>query len=84
MSWLRELSEIVGSLPGLQKKILVGLCLAVLGAFVVPFFQIGKLSLLRGTDNTFYYFWLRSAMVDGDWDFANDLEACNTLTENYR
>jgi hypothetical protein len=84
MSWLRELSGIVGGLPGLQKKILLGLCFAVLGAFVVPFFQIGKLSLLRGTDNTFYYFWLRSAMVDGDWDFANDLEACNTLTDSYR
>lgn len=84
MSWLRELSGLVRGLPGLQKKILVGLCLAVLGAFVVPFFQIGKLSLLRGTDNTFYYFWLRSAMVDGDWDFSNDLEACNTLTESYR
>ena len=84
MSWLRELSGVVRGLPGLQRKILLGLTLAVLGAFAVPFFQIGQYSLLRGTDNTCYYFWLRSAMVDGDWDFANDLEACNTLTDNYR
>lgn len=84
MSWLRELGGVIQGLPGLQKKILLGLTLAVLGAFAVPFFQIGQYSLLRGTDNTCYYFWLRSAMVDGDWDFANDLEACNTLTDAYR
>ena len=72
MSWLRELSGVVRGLPGLQRKILLGLTLAVLGAFAVPFFQIGQYSLLRGTDNTCYYFWLRSAMVDGDWDFANE------------
>ncbi len=84
MIWLVELRQVVRLMPALQKKILLGLTLAVLGFFAVPFFQIGQLSLLRGTDNTFYYFWLRSAMVDGDWDFANDLETCNTLTEGYR
>jgi len=84
MSWWRELSGVVRGMPGLQKKILLGLTLVVLGFFAVPFFQIGRFSMLRGTDNTFYYFWLRSAMVDGDWDFANDLEACNTLTDAYR
>ena len=84
MSWLRELGGVVRGLPGVQRKCLFGLALAGLVAFAVPFFQIGQYSLLRGTDNTCYYFWLRSAMVDGDWDFANDLEACNTLTDTYR
>jgi len=84
MSWLRELNAVVRELPAMQRKLLLGLTLAVMGSFAVPFFQIGQYSLLRGTDNTCYYFWLRSAMVDGDWDFANDLEACNTLTDGYR
>ncbi|HYP17113.1 MAG TPA: glycosyltransferase family 39 protein [Opitutus sp.] len=41
-------------------------------------------SALRGYDNTFNYLWLRSAMVDGDWDFANDLAACDTLVPEQR
>jgi hypothetical protein len=46
--------------------------------------EISARSALRGYDNTFNYLWLRSAMVDGDWDFRNDLEQCNTLTPAYR
>ncbi|HWA86333.1 MAG TPA: hypothetical protein VG710_08940, partial [Opitutus sp.] len=42
-------------------------------------FEIPWRSALRGYDNTFYYAWLRSAMVDHDWDFQNDLEQCDTL-----
>jgi hypothetical protein len=46
--------------------------------------EIPVRSALRGYDNTFNYLWLRSAMVDGDWDFRNDLVQCNTLTPGYR
>ena len=84
MSWLRELGEVVGTLPSLQKKLLLALAFGVLGMFAVPFLEIRQLSLLRGSDSTGYYLWLRSAMVDGDWDFQNDLKTCNTLTEDFR
>lgn len=46
--------------------------------------EIPARSALRGYDNTFNYLWLRSAAVDHDWDFRNDLAACNTLTPAYR
>lgn len=84
MSWLRELGGVIRGLPAGQKKLLLGLTLTVLGFFAVPFFQIGQFSMLRGSDSTGYYLWLRSAMVDGDWDFENDLKVCNTLTEDFR
>jgi hypothetical protein len=36
--------------------------------------------MLQGNDDSHYYFWLRSAVVDGDWDFANDLRDAPTIT----
>ena len=84
MSWLRELGGVIRALPPGRKKLLLGLSLAVLGFFAVPFFQVGQFSMLRGSDSTGYYLWLRSGMVDGDWDFENDLMSCNTLTEEFR
>lgn len=32
-----------------------------------------------GLDDSYYFFWLRSVMVDGDVDFANDLLYCDTM-----
>src|SRR5688572_26954380 len=58
---------------------LAGLALAVSQLLEIP-----ARSALRGYDNTFNYLWLRSAMVDRDWDFRNDLAECNTLTPAYR
>lgn len=60
-------------------------CLVV-GAvlFTSQLVEIRARSALRGYDNTFNYLWLRSAAVDGDWDFRNDIETCNTLTPEYR
>jgi hypothetical protein len=84
MSWLRELAAVVRALPTREKGLLAAIGLGIFGCFAVPFFQLGQFSMLRGTDNTCYYFWLRSAMVDRDWDFSNDLESCNTLTDFYR
>src|SRR4051812_7429442 len=80
----REIRAVMRALPLREKSLLLALALMVLGFFAIPFFQLGQFSMLRGTDNTCYYFWLRSAMVDGDWSFANDLEACNTLTPVHR
>jgi hypothetical protein len=36
--------------------------------------------MLQGNDDSHYYFWLRSAVVDGDWDFANDLRDAPTIS----
>ncbi len=57
----------------------VALALAVSQLLEIP-----QRSALRGYDNTFNYLWLRSAAVDGDWDFRNDLATCDTLTPEYR
>ena len=59
---------------------------AVVGAALClsQLLEIRARSALRGYDNTFNYLWLRSAMVDGDWDFRNDLELCDTLGPEYR
>ena len=59
--------------------LLVGVALGLSQLLEIP-----VRSALRGYDNTFNYLWLRSAMVDGDWDFRNDLELANTLTPTYR
>jgi hypothetical protein len=50
--------------------------------FGIQLAEIPWRSALRGYDNTFNYLWLRSAMVDGDWDFRNDLEECDTIAES--
>lgn len=35
--------------------------------------------ILQGIDDSFYYFWLRSIVIDGDLDFYNELEMANTI-----
>lgn len=39
---------------------------------------------LQGNDDTGYYLWLRSAVIDGDFDFADDLAAAPTLRPEAR
>ena len=77
-SW-NDRAEIPGTRWWVRGCWLVGILL-----FVSALVEIPSRSALRGYDNTFNYLWLRSAMVDGDWDFRNDLAACNTLTPQYR
>jgi hypothetical protein len=57
----------------------VGAALALSALVEIPW-----RSALRGYDNTFNYLWLRSAAVDGDWDFRNDIAGCNTLAAEDR
>lgn len=52
--------------------------------FVSQLLEIPARSALRGYDNTFNFLWLRSAMVDHDWDFRNDVLECDTLIPEYR
>lgn len=49
------------------------------GLFQTPF-----QSSIRGWDDSFYYFWLRSFFVDGDFDFSNEIYYCDTLDEDAR
>jgi len=67
-----------------RRSLLVLLALGAFALFLSQIVEIPVRSALRGYDNTFNYLWLRSAMVDGDWDFRNDIEQCNTLTPEYR
>ena len=39
---------------------------------------------IYGWDGSFYYYWLRSAMVEGDVDFAKDLRCCNSMPRPLR
>jgi hypothetical protein len=78
----------VGAGPAAGKKrlrIWIGVCALVgVALFVSQLLEIPSRSAFRGYDNTFNYLWLRSAMVDHDWDFRNDLAQCNTLIPAYR
>ncbi len=67
----------------LRVWLLVSLVVGVLFA-LSQLAEIPARSALRGYDNTFNYLWLRSALVDGDWDFRNDLAQCDTLPPDYR
>jgi hypothetical protein len=58
--------------------------IVAIALFASQLFEIRARSALRGYDNTFNYLWLRSAMIDRDWDFRNDLIECDTLTPEYR
>lgn len=58
--------------------------LVALALLVAQLIEIPFRSALRGYDNTFNYLWLRSAMVDADWDFRNDLAVANTLVPEHR
>ena len=39
---------------------------------------------IHGWDPSFYYYWLRSTMVEGDVDFAKDLRYCNSMSLELR
>jgi hypothetical protein len=63
---------------------LIACWVAGLGFFLSELVEIPWLSAMRGYDNTLNYLWLRSAMVDHDWDFANDVELTPTLAPESR
>lgn len=57
------------------------LVIAVIAAVVAVTYQGWDLAvrgpsrpMIKGNDDVQYYFWLRSLIVDGDWDFANDVK----------
>lgn len=79
-----ELKPDKASLPRGVRRWLIVVGVVGTALFFSQLMEIPVRSALRGYDNTFNYLWLRSAAVDGDWDFRNDLEACNTLVPEQR
>ncbi|MGB0371122.1 MAG: hypothetical protein ACPGN3_07190 [Opitutales bacterium] len=61
-------------------KLLLAICILFgAGLFLSRIIEIPWQSALRGWDNSFYYMWTRSLMIDGDIDFANEREINNTI-----
>jgi len=63
--------------------LLVIICLAVAGAGVAwpawDMFGRTHRPMLQGWDDSFYYFWLPSVVIDHDLDFANQLAHSGTM-----
>jgi len=53
-------------------------CGFFVGAKIKPLWPPFK-SIIWGWDDSFYYFWLRSPLFDGDLDFSNDILYCDTM-----
>ncbi|HTO03810.1 MAG TPA: hypothetical protein VL069_08920, partial [Opitutus sp.] len=69
-------------------RILVGLCIAVVvGGVAWPawdMFGSARRPMLQGWDDSFYYFWLPSVVIDHDVDFTNQLAHSGTIDASMR
>jgi hypothetical protein len=84
-SWWRELVATWRGLRPWPRRGLRALATLAVIAWATQLAEMPWRSALRGSDNSFYYFWLRSLMVDGDWEFTNDVRECDTLpSEEFR
>ena len=64
---------------------LIATCIIAGGSlFIVRLAEIPELSAVRGWDNSFYVMWVRSAVIDHDIHFANEIEINNTIAEGDR
>lgn len=64
----------------LYLKILLIFCILFgSGLFISRIVEIPWRSALRGWDNSFYYMWTRSVVIDRDIDFHNERELNNTI-----
>jgi hypothetical protein len=57
---------------------------SIAGFFTSRLVEIPLRSALRGWDNSFYLFWVRSVVIDGDIDFANEVIENNTIADKDR
>jgi hypothetical protein len=69
-------------------SLLIALCVAVLAVGVTwpawDMFGPARRPMLQGWDDSFYYFWLPSVVIDHDVDFANQLEQSATMDPGTR
>lgn len=63
--------------------LICGLAAAGLFASRIVDIYFLDLSALRGWDNSFYYMWVRSLIIDQDIHFANEIAINNTLAPDY-
>ena len=68
--------------------LLIALCVTVVAAGVTwtawDMFGAARRPMLQGWDDSFYYFWLPSAVIDHDVNFANQLEHSGTIAPGMR
>lgn len=76
------------SAPSRLTPLLIALCVAVAAVGVAwpawDMFGPERKPILQGWDDSFYYFWLPSVVIDGDLDFTNQLEQASTLHTGVR
>ncbi len=76
------------SAPSRLTPLLIALCVAVAAVGVAwpawDMFGPERKPILQGWDDSFYYFWLPSVVIDGDLDFTNQLEQASTLHSGVR
>ncbi len=74
--------------PSRLTPLLVALCVVVTAVGVAwpawDMFGPERRPMLQGWDDSFYYFWLPSVVIDGDLDFTNQLEQASTLHTGVR
>lgn len=67
----------------LRPRWLIALCLAVVAAGTLwsawDMFGASRRPLIQGWDDSFYYYWLPSVVIDRDVDFSNQLAHSRTL-----
>ncbi|MBS0633210.1 MAG: hypothetical protein JSS11_14965 [Verrucomicrobia bacterium] len=67
---------------------LVLLCLAVSAAAITwtawDMAGPARRPMLQGWDDSYYYFWLPSVVIDHDLDFSNQVEQCRTMNADMR
>lgn len=67
---------------------LVLLCLAVSAAAIAwtawDMAGPSRRPMLQGWDDSYYYFWLPSVVIDHDLDFTNQVEQCRTMNADMR
>ncbi|MEM9445562.1 MAG: hypothetical protein AAGA18_09435 [Verrucomicrobiota bacterium] len=73
-----------------HRELIILIVFSILTFAYFSFDYLGRLTadpfrpVIRGSDQSFYYFWLRSPLVGGDFDFSDDLIECNTLPMEIR
>jgi hypothetical protein len=69
-------------------RLLLALCVAIVGAGVAwpawDMFGASRRPMLQGWDDSFYYFWLPSVVIDRDVDFTNQLAHSETIDPDMR
>ena len=69
-------------------RLLIALCVAVIAVGMAwpawDMFSAARRPMLQGWDDSFYYFWLPSIVIDHDIDFANQLRDSGTIHPSTR